>query len=201
MKPRSTSFILSTTAVTLAAFALAGCDRGADSNTGGTPGSSATVGTAIDDTVLTTNVKTALMASENVRSLNIDVETDNGVVQLSGEVGSQAQVDQALMVARSISGVREVQNRLTIKPAGTGTVDGSATLGTAVDDTAVTARVKSALLADPEVSGLAITVETTNGVVQLSGNVASQAQIAKAEQVARAAEGAGSVQNQLKVAP
>lgn len=192
MKPRSTSFILSTTAVALAAFALAGCDRGADSNTGGTPGSSATVGTAIDDTVLTTNVKTALMASENVRSLNIDVETDNGVVQLSGEVGSQVQVDQALMVARSISGVREVQNRLTIKPAGTGTV---------VDDTAVTARVKSALLADPEVSGLAITVETTNGVVQLSGNVASQAQIAKAEQVARAAEGAGSVQNQLKVAP
>lgn len=200
---RSTSFILSTTAAALAALALAGCDRGTDSDSTSTaPTTNSTVGTVIDDSAVTASVKAALMANENVRSLDIDVETANGVVQLNGDVTSQAQIDQAVQVARSVSGVREVENKLTVKPAGsTGTVDGSATLGTAADDTAITARVKSALLAESNVSGLAINVETTNGVVRLTGNVDNQAQITKAEQVAAAAEGARSVQNQLKVKP
>lgn len=208
MKKRNTSFILSTTVAGLAALALAGCDRGANNTSTGTaPGSGtgSTVGTQIDDSALTASVKSALMANDNVRSLDIDVETNNGVVQLSGDVTSQTQIDQALQVARGVSGVREVENRLTVKPAGatagstTGTVDGSATLGQAADDTAITARVKSALLAESDVSGLAINVETTNGVVRLTGTVDSQAQIDKANRVASAAEGVKSVQNQLKV--
>jgi hyperosmotically inducible protein len=75
----------------------------------------------------------------------------------------------------------------------------SATLGTAADDTAITARVKSALLAEAEVSGLAINVETANGVVQLAGEVDNQAHIDRAVQIASKAEGVKSVQNQLRV--
>jgi hyperosmotically inducible periplasmic protein len=198
MKKRSTSFFLSTTVTGLAVLALAGCDRGADNNTAAGAGS--TVGTQIDDSALTASVKTALMADDTVRSFDLNVETNNGVVQLSGNVISQAQIDQALQVARGVSGVREVENRMTIQPAAA-SAGGSSTLGTAVDDTAITARVKSALLAESDVSGLAISVETSNGVVQLTGDVDNQAQIAKAEQIARAAEGTKSVQNQLKVKP
>jgi hyperosmotically inducible periplasmic protein len=196
MKKRSTSFILSTTVAGLAVLALAGCNRGNDNTTAA--GTGTTVGTQVDDSALTASVKSALMADDTVRSFDIDVETTNGVVQLTGNVTSQTQIDQALQVARGVSGVREVENRLTMQPAGASAA-GSTTLGTAADDTAITARVKSALLAESDVSGLAISVETNNGVVQLTGDVDNQNQIAKAEQVARAAEGTRSVQNQLRV--
>jgi hyperosmotically inducible protein len=201
MQKRNTSFLVSATLVGAIALSLAGCNRGTDSNTsttgsGATTGS--TVGTQVDDTALTARVKSALMADDTVRSFDIDVETNNGVVQLNGNVTTQAQIDQALQVARGVSGVTQVENRMTMQPGGA-SAGGSSTLGTAADDTAITARVKSALLAESDVSGLAISVETTNGVVQLTGDVDNQAQIAKAEQVARAAEGTRSVQNQLRV--
>ncbi len=201
MKKRNTSFLLSTTVAGLTVLALVGCNRGTDSNTSTTaPGTSATVGTQIDDTALTARVKSALMADDTVRSFDIDVETNNGVVQLNGNVTSQAQIDQALQVARGVSGVSQVENRMTIQPAGASAA-GSTSLGTAADDTAITARVKSALLAEPEISSLAISVETMNGEVQLTGNVDNQAQLSKAAQVAAAAEGARSVKNELKVKP
>ncbi|WP_238346061.1 BON domain-containing protein [Luteimonas saliphila] len=62
-----------------------------------------------------------------------------------------------------------------------------------VDDTWITTKVKSSLLADTDVSGLAIDVETVNGVVTLSGQVEQQAQIDRATQIARDIEGVSSV--------
>lgn len=207
MKKRQSSFIVSATVAGIAALALVGCNRNADTTTTGA-GTGTTVGTQIDDTALTSSVKSALMADDTVRSFDIDVETRNGEVSLNGQVESQTQIDQAVSVARNVSGVREVNSNLTLRSAGatgtmgmgTGTASGdSSTLGQAADDTAITARVKSALLAESEVSGFAISVETTNGVVQLTGDVDNQAQIDRAAQIASSAEGARSVQNQLRV--
>jgi hyperosmotically inducible periplasmic protein len=198
MKKRQSSLIVSATVAGLAALALVGCNRDAD--TGQAAGTGTTVGTQIDDTALTSSVKSALMADDTVRSFDIDVETRNGEVTLNGQVESQTQIDQAQQVARGVSGVRGVNSNLTLRSAGAAGTE-SATLGTAADDTAITARVKSALLAESDVSGFAISVETTNGVVQLTGEVENQAQVAKAAQIASAAEGARSVQNQLRVKP
>jgi hyperosmotically inducible periplasmic protein len=211
MKKRQSSFIVSATVAGIAALALVGCNRDTDTTATGA-GTGTTVGTQIDDTALTSSVKSALMADDTVRSFDIDVETRNGEVSLNGQVESQTQIDQAVSVARNVSGVRDVNSNLTLRSAGTagtmgmgtGTATGSgdsATLGQAADDTAVTARVKSALLAESQVSGFAISVETTNGVVQLTGEVDNQAQVDRAVQIASSAEGARSVQNQLRVKP
>lgn len=207
MKTRHSKLFVNTTVAAFAALALVGCDRGAD--TGQAAGTGTTVGTEIDDATLTASVKTALMADDTVRGMDINVETEKGNVSLNGQVASQAQIDQAVKVARGVSGVRDVDNNLTIREGATagGTAAGStatvtgdsATLGTAADDTAITARVKSKLLAESEISSLDISVETTNGVVQLTGDVTNPSQIQKAAQVASAAEGVKSVQNQLKV--
>ena len=70
-------------------------------------------------------------------------------------------------------------------------------IGTAIDDSAITMRVKSAFVADPEVKSLDITVETRKGEVQLSGFVDSQAQIDRAVDIARRTDGASAVQNKL----
>lgn len=76
----------------------------------------------------------------------------------------------------------------------------SRTVATTASDAAVTARVKTALLKDPEISGLKIDVDTKNGVVTLKGKVASDAQGIKALQVASTIEGVAKVVNQLEVA-
>ena len=61
-------------------------------------------------------------------------------------------------------------------------------------DTGITAKVKSALLADTDVAGLEINVDTVNGVVTLAGQVAEQAQIDEATRLARGIEGVTDVQ-------
>ena len=73
-------------------------------------------------------------------------------------------------------------------------------MGTAVDDSAITTKVKSAFATDKEVSAMAVHVKTTNGRVQLTGNVKSYEEKRKAEQVARGVSGVQSVENDLVVA-
>ena len=71
--------------------------------------------------------------------------------------------------------------------------------GTYVDDKAIGAKVKSSLLADPDVKGLAVNVEVNNGRVQLSGFVDSLAQKNRAAELARNIEGVQYVKNDLVV--
>lgn len=71
--------------------------------------------------------------------------------------------------------------------------------GQQLDDSAITAKVKSQLLADPQVSGLQVNVETFKGQVQLSGYVNSPDERTKAEQIARNVEGVKNVSNDLIV--
>src|SRR5688572_25871161 len=77
-----------------------------------------TVGQAIDDTTITTRVKTAMLNDAQVGGLRIDVDTFKGVVTLSGRVKSQAERNQALTLARRVSGVTEVKDALQVIPEG-----------------------------------------------------------------------------------
>lgn len=69
--------------------------------------------------------------------------------------------------------------------------------GKYIDDKVVSAKVKTALLQDPEVKALQVKVETYNGVVQLSGFVDKPEQIHRAAEVAKGVEGVKSVKNDL----
>jgi osmotically-inducible protein OsmY len=71
--------------------------------------------------------------------------------------------------------------------------------GEYIDDKAITAKVKAALLKDPEVKALQVNVDTYNGVVQLSGFVDNEKQISQAAKVAGSVEGVKSVKNDLVV--
>ena len=83
-----------------------------------TVGCGKTVGQAIDDTTITTRVKTAMLNDPAVGGLRIDVDTFKGVVTLSGRVKSQAEKEQAVALARMINGVAEVKDALQIIPEG-----------------------------------------------------------------------------------
>jgi osmotically-inducible protein OsmY len=72
-------------------------------------------GEYVDDTVITTKVKMAVFNEPSLKSAEINVETFKGVVQLSGFVGSQAAINKAVEVARSVPGVTSVKNDMRVK--------------------------------------------------------------------------------------
>jgi hyperosmotically inducible protein len=72
-------------------------------------------GEYIDDALITTKVKAALFDEPVIKAHEINVETFRGVVQLSGFVSSQSEVDRAVAVARGVSGVTSVKNDMRLK--------------------------------------------------------------------------------------
>lgn len=175
--------------VSAMALSIVACSKPADPVAAPPP---TTVGTEIDDTVLTASVKSALLADAEVKGLDVKVETRKGEVMLSGFVDNQAQVERATLVAQAVTGVKSIDNKMALKVADT-------TVGTKVDDTIVTARVKAALLNDANVKSLDIAVVTRQGVVQLSGFVDNQGQIDKALEITQATQDVKSVDNELSV--
>lgn len=72
-------------------------------------------GEYVDDTVITTKVKAAVLNEPSLKSGQINVETFKGVVQLSGFVDSRASIDKAVEVARRVEGVKSVRNDMRLK--------------------------------------------------------------------------------------
>jgi len=72
-------------------------------------------GEYVDDSVITTKVKTMLAADDFLKSFEISVETYKGIVQLSGFVDSQKAVDKAGEIASGVGGVKSVKNKLDVK--------------------------------------------------------------------------------------
>ncbi|SUX69045.1 periplasmic protein [Citrobacter amalonaticus] len=145
------------------------------------------VGNFMDDSAITAKVKAALVDHENIKSTDISVKTEQKVVTLSGFVESQAQAEAAVTVAKGVEGVTSVSDKLHVRDSKSDSVKGYA------GDTATTSEIKAKLLADDIVPSRKVKVETTDGVVQLSGTVDSQAQIERAESIAKAVDGVKSV--------
>jgi osmotically-inducible protein OsmY len=72
-------------------------------------------GEYVDDTVITTKVKSLLAADDFLKSFEISVETYKGIVQLSGFVDSQQTINRAGEIARGVQGVSSVKNNLNVK--------------------------------------------------------------------------------------
>ncbi|KGT88470.1 periplasmic protein [Erwinia typographi] len=151
------------------------------------------VGGYMDDSGVTAKVKAALVDDDAIKSTDISVKTHSGVVTLSGFVPSQDQAELAVAAAKKVEGVKSVSDKLHVKDSTKASVSGYA------GDTATTSEIKAKLLADDIVPSRNVKVETTNGVVQLSGTVKSQAQSERAESIAKAIDGVKSVKNDLAV--
>ncbi len=72
-------------------------------------------GEYVDDSVITTKVKSLIAADDFLKSFQISVETYKGTVQLSGFVSSRDLVDKAVQITRSVKGVTAVKNSLIVK--------------------------------------------------------------------------------------
>lgn len=101
---------------------------GSEASTSGEAAKSgSTVGKFIDDATVTTRVKSRFAQDDQVSAMNIGVETNDGVVQLSGYAGSEAEKARAAEIASQVPDVRSVQNNITIRSEGGSTAPGSGT--------------------------------------------------------------------------
>jgi len=186
------------------------------------------VACAQSDAGITTAVKSKLAADNDVKAYQIDVDTADRVVTLSGTVENPVAKEQAITLARQTDGVRDVVDNITvnaepaaattgdireeIREAGRDTAtaaeeagdkvgDAGRKTGAVLGDAAVTTAVKGKFLADTAVSGLKIDVDTKDGVVTLNGNVTNRAEADRAVSLARDTDGVNRVVNNLRVNP
>jgi hyperosmotically inducible periplasmic protein len=168
-------------------------------------GSERDFGTTVQDATTTAKVKSKLLWNDRTDGLDIDVDTHNGKVTLTGTADTQASKDFAARVARNTDGVRSVDNKLKVgggtavsASVSAGSTSASATAGSTGSasmaasssaanrpDPWITAKVKSTLVFSRNVDGLDIDVDTRNGVVKLSGEVDSAAEKDLAVSLAR----------------
>lgn len=111
--------------LSVAVISLSGCMSQKESQSSGAghtsaaatgDGYGARAGQGVDNSVLTSRVKTALAAHSSLKTLVLNVDSDNGAVTISGTVSSREAYDSVDRVARDVDGVRSVNNRLLIRP-------------------------------------------------------------------------------------
>jgi len=141
-------------------------------------------------------LETRLAESDELSALMINTDVQDGVVTLKGDVATDAQRELATEMARSIDGVREVDNQLNLTSVEPGIAERVAANAT---DAAITASVKTRLLASDNTSGLDVDVDTDDQVVTLTGEVGTETERELAGLIAANTNGVDSVINELDV--
>ena len=143
------------------------------------------------DMWITTESKVRLMAAD-VPTFDVNVDTQGGVVTLFGSVGSQAEKSTAEAEVKKVDGVRMVRNELQVVPK-------AQQAAKERKDEQVREAVEKRLEDRAELGDADINVEVANGVVRLTGKVASQTDRLAALTTARSSEGVRSVVGDLRV--
>jgi len=150
----------------------------------------------IPDSEIINSIKSKLASEKTTEDLKITIKSKLGIVTLSGKVNTDNEASKTIEIAESTPGVKDTDaTHLTIKQS-----------KHPIADTVITAKVKGSfirekLLGDRDISVTSIYVETTNGVVYLTGKVDSQAEIDNAIKLAKAINGVKSVDSKLEVNP
>lgn len=147
----------------------------------------------LDDATLTATVKSKLLWNRHTEGLDIDVDSQNGVVTLSGQAQTALAKELAGKLAANTRGVREVHNQLTVSGEPAAPLSATASkaeqavekAGAALSDAWISSKVISSFLYSRHLDGLNISVQTQDGVVTLSGVVASSAEKDLAIETAR----------------
>ena len=150
----------------------------------------------VDDAAITTEVKSKLAIDGDTSALKIGVETENGVVNLSGTVPTTTEKTRAEEIAKEVEGVARVVNNITVDPETIGATNAGESAGEFISDATILTKIKSQLLAETIIG---TNVDVTDGEVVIKGEVESAQEKQKAEEIARKTDGVISVKNELVV--
>jgi hyperosmotically inducible protein len=152
--------------------------------------------TANSDAWIKDKVETTLELHRSVNDSKIEVSVKDGIVTLTGIAASQAKKELATAYAEDVEGVKDVKNKMTVDGSWKATYNKAADY---IDDASITAQVKYTLLSHRSTSALKTKVETTNGVVTLSGKADNQAEKTLATLLANDINGVQAVRNQMTI--
>lgn len=156
----------------------------------GCSSSMVTKSTRHTDSGITSEVQAALEDNAKVKARQVEVETLEGVVYLTGVVETEESRREAGRVSWRTDGVRGVVNDLTV---------GERTVGSWIDDVMISSKVKSKLIANSEIRSADIDVSCSQGVVTLIGRVGSSRIKSDAGRIALGTKGVSDVNNELLV--
>lgn len=145
---------------------------------------------------VTMKVKSALLFHKNVSGTDTEVNTQNGVVTLSGSADSDAQKQLTGEYAKDVEGVKDVRNDLAVSKSAKPAHEG---MGAKVDDASITAQIKTTLLFHKSTHSLATKVVTKNGMVTLHGEAENAAERDLAAKLAEDIKGVKHVDNRMTV--
>ncbi|MBD3257515.1 BON domain-containing protein, partial [candidate division GN15 bacterium] len=148
---------------------------------------SATALDTVDDIDITSAIEADLWTDDAVNPNNVDIETVDGVVTLSGTTDNVLAKERASAIAAATVGVRSIVNRIKVKPTMTRT------------DTELATSVNSALLTDPAADSYEIDITVNNGIVTLTGTVESWQEKQLAATVVKGVAGVRGVQNDIAI--
>ena len=156
-------------------------------------------GEVIEDTTISSAVKSKLLWSKHTSGMAANVDTNRGRVTLTGAADNAAAKDFATQISTNTRGVVSVDNQLIVKPAtaaGTSADESGSAIkesGKDISDSWITTKVKSTLMYSSNVDGGDIAVKTSKGIVTLSGKVDNRAERALAIELAKNVRGVKSV--------
>jgi hyperosmotically inducible periplasmic protein len=153
------------------------------------------------DAGITTAVKAKLAADNEVKAHQINVDTNDKVVTLSGNMDTATAKMRAVEIARGTDGVTRVVDNVQVMGAMASEPNPSDAARAMYTDGSLTAAVKAKLMGEATFSALLFDVDTDDGVVTLSGTVRTQAEKDLALKLARETTGVKSVTDRLTVRP
>jgi hyperosmotically inducible protein len=178
----------------------------------------------VDDSAIKSRVETLLKANASLKNNDIKVESENGIVTLTGTVDSKAELARAARLAK-VAGVARVENKLEVKSdtaATTGkaddksamdkagdatkkaaakTKDAAGAVGEAITDSWILTKLKADFVNEDTLKGSDINVDVKSHVVTLKGTVVSAAGRARAVEIAKTTKGVKNVIDNLTIAP
>ncbi len=140
-------------------------------------------------------IRYQLLVRANVSNRNTTVDVKEGIVTLTGSATNMAEKELVGVYAAEIDGVKSVRNQIAIDMP----VSNERTVGETIDDASITSQVKFALLNHKSTSALKTKVSTKDGVVQLTGVAANEAEKSLAGKLAQSIRGVKSVTNDMTV--
>jgi hyperosmotically inducible protein len=144
----------------------------------------------VDDSTITSHIKTEMIKDSTVKARQIDVDTVGGHVTLTGVVETKTEARRAIEISEGVQGVKSVRNNLQI---------GKKSWTEAFNDKYLVSKIKSKLIVEPEIRSLNIDVDVHKGVVTLTGIVESRDQKKRAIEIAQTTENTVRVVDNLQV--
>lgn len=182
---------------------LGACAWAADPAPGGEASAGEEPTQPMQDAWIDLRLESAYLFNGHLNNFNIQTDVDRGAVLLTGTVQSDIDRDLAEEIARSLTGVKAVNNHLLVKETLVEQESAKDDRSSAerADDADTTARVQTRIDANEHLTDLDIDVETRNAVVRLEGEVSNHAQRQLAGLIARNTPDVRSVANELRVQP